>query len=331
MDGLGYEMKHYWWVNHSQTFQQEIMGQYLWSPKTEAHGVRSHFYENMCSAVPGDLVLSFANTKITYVGVVLDFAISAPKPSEFGSAGANWSNEGWLLPVTWTRLETAVSPAGLINDLRPVLPSKYSPIHPLTGRGNQKAYLSEVDRRVVELMIPNKLLETLSMMEVEKAAEPRFAAIVEQLDDAVEASINSDTSLADSERSQVIQARRGQGAFRQNVVDIEHSCRLTGVTNRSLLIASHIKPWRSCANSRERLDGHNGLLLAPHVDLLFDRGLISFSDDGGVLLSHHLQRDDLERLGLQQAVMQSTGVLRPEQREYMRYHRSNVYLRTSVK
>ena len=38
---LAARMAKYWWVNHSQTFHQEIDGGYLWSPKTEASGARS--------------------------------------------------------------------------------------------------------------------------------------------------------------------------------------------------------------------------------------------------------------------------------------------------
>ena len=42
------------------------------------------------------------------------------------------------------------------------------------------------------------------------------------------------------------------------------------------LNARHIKPWRD-ASDAERLDGANGLLLAPHIDHLFDEGCITFS------------------------------------------------------
>jgi hypothetical protein len=65
------------------------------------------------------------------------------------------------------------------------------------------------------------------------------------------------------------------------------------VTNPWLLIASHIKPWRSCETATERLDGANGLMLTPDVDRLFDRGMISFSDDGAVLVSPALPAEDL--------------------------------------
>ena len=87
----------YWWVNHAQTVRQEIAGGYLWSPVTEANGARSRFYDNMRRAASGDVVLSYAEGRVGRVGVVADFAISAPKPEEFGSTGGYWGAVGWLL------------------------------------------------------------------------------------------------------------------------------------------------------------------------------------------------------------------------------------------
>lgn len=99
--------------------------------------------------------------------------------------------------------------------------------------------------------------------------------------------INLDSDIPDTEKSQLILARRGQGLFRRRLEYIESGCRLTGVSDRAHLRASHIKSWRDSTN-RERLDGNNGLLLAPHVDHLFDRGFISFEDNGKLLVSPHL-------------------------------------------
>ena len=56
-------MAKYWWVNHNQTFEQERGEGYLWSPKREANGARSQFYENMRIARAGDMVVSFADTR----------------------------------------------------------------------------------------------------------------------------------------------------------------------------------------------------------------------------------------------------------------------------
>ena len=72
-------------------------------------------------------------------------------------------------------------------------------------------------------------------------------------------------------------ARLGQGVYRSNLEIVEKSYRLTGVTDPDHLRAGHIKLWCQ-SNDKEKLDGYNGLLLAPHSDQLFDRGHLSFSD-----------------------------------------------------
>lgn len=77
------------------------------------------------------------------------FAISAPKPEEFGSIGAYWSATGWLLPIQWLDAHIAVRPKDLLGRLAPLLPATHSPIQPATGNGNQKAYLAEVGRAVI--------------------------------------------------------------------------------------------------------------------------------------------------------------------------------------
>jgi HNH endonuclease len=73
--------------------------------------------------------------------------------------------------------------------------------------------------------------------------------------------------------------------------------RITGITERALLRASHIKPWADCTDG-EHLDVHNGLLLSALWDAAFDRGLVSFADDGSVLVSPRLGEREHEALGL---------------------------------
>ena len=87
-------MRQYWWVNHKQTFNQEIEHQYLWSPRTSRNDARNRFYDNMRAANPGDFALSHANQFIRYVGRVAEFAFTAPKPSEFGATGASGITKG---------------------------------------------------------------------------------------------------------------------------------------------------------------------------------------------------------------------------------------------
>lgn len=81
-----------------------------------------------------------------------------------------------------------------------------------------------------------------------------------------------------TQRQALIQARIGQGRFRAEVTKMwgkGEICALTGISLPQMLIASHILPWRD-ADDAQRLDPANGLLLAAHVDALFDRHLLSF-------------------------------------------------------
>ena len=80
----------YWWVNQNQTYRHEIRGGFLWSPKRNANGARNPFYESMREVAPGDLIFSFADTRIILaVGVAQSYSWESPKPDEFGTAGQN--------------------------------------------------------------------------------------------------------------------------------------------------------------------------------------------------------------------------------------------------
>ncbi|WP_346657478.1 HNH endonuclease signature motif containing protein [Halomonas sp. MCCC 1A11062] len=104
---------------------------------------------------------------------------------------------------------------------------------------------------------------------------------------------------------------------------MEPRCRVTGLADKRHLRASHIKPWRDSSNT-ERLDGHNGLLLTPHIDHLFDRGYISFTANGEMLLSDALSHEAIETFGL--SVSQPIGSFSDQQKVYLAYHREKVFL-----
>jgi predicted restriction endonuclease len=120
-------------------------------------------------------------------------------------------------------------------------------------------------------------------------------------------------------------ARRGQGLFKQNVQRIETHCRVTKVDQIEHLRASHCKPWRD-ANNAERLDGDNGLLLTPDVDHLFDRGFISFEDNGEILVSPVAHRESLRKMGLEELLRNNVGGFSEGQKMYLTFHRESVFL-----
>jgi putative restriction endonuclease len=305
--------------------EQEISGGYLWSPKVENSGARSQFYENMRLASPRDHVLSYAKGVIAFVGTVTEFAFSAAKPTEFANVGKQWAKEGWLLPVLWQRLSTPVRPKSVIAQLREHLPERYSPIQAKTGKGNQKAYLAAIDEAIYNIVLVqgygSYLQDGVSLSSSRIGTDIR-----EELDAQEERRIVLDPALSMTEKQQLVTSRRGQGEFRRNLCMIERGCRITGVQNQALLVASHIKPWRSCASSHERLDGHNGFLMTPHVDRLFDRGFIAFQDDGQILLSPRVSVHDIRSLGLFKALARNVGPFAQQQMQYVAYHRTEVFM-----
>lgn len=113
-------------------------------------------------------------------------------------------------------------------------------------------------------------------------------------------------------------ARIGQGKFRDDLLETQGDCFVTGVNDPRFLRASHIKAW-SISSNEERLDHHNGLLLSPLYDHLFDGYFISFSDTGKLLISQHLPPDVRTSLG----VVKSTQgrALSPKGKLYMALHR----------
>ncbi|UNU90795.1 HNH endonuclease signature motif containing protein [Aeromonas dhakensis] len=89
-----------------------------------------------------------------------------------------------------------------------------------------------------------------------------------------------------------------------------------------MLIASHISPWRE-SNNTERLDGNNGLLLSPHIDKLFDRGWITFTDAGDLLCADREIEEVLKQLGI--SIPLNVGTFNGKQCEYLAYHRNEIY------
>jgi predicted restriction endonuclease len=110
--------------------------------------------------------------------------------------------------------------------------------------------------------------------------------------------LESDASLKPTTRKQLIDARIGQGEYRQGLEKLwDNKCAVLGITNRRVLRASHVKPWK-LSNNNERLDPHNGLLLAAHLDALFDAGLITFTSSGDMIVAPELSKSDREQLRL---------------------------------
>lgn len=126
-----------------------------------------------------------------------------------------------------------------------------------------------------------------------------------------------------TERTQEVRQRIGQSLFREALLELwQGRCALSGIAlPPALLRASHAKPW-AAASDDERLDPFNGLLLAVQYDALFDKGLIAFDDEGGLLVSPNLD-PEVRRFIRLDGVQRLRSVV-PGQLTYLHYHRSHI-------
>jgi hypothetical protein len=271
-------------VNQNQTYNHEVGGGYLWSPKKNSNNARNQFYENMVEVQPGDLIFSFADTFIKAIGVAASRGYSSPKPKVFGQTGEYWSDEGWKVDVEFTYVDKPIRPKDHMKLISPLLPEKYSPLQQ-SGDGLQGVYLASLPDELGDLLIA-------------LSGDPEISAPVIDLSQLAfneeEQELIAQTSLEETEKASLVMSRRGQGLFRRRVKLIEQKCRVTGVHSEKLLTASHIKPWKTSDNT-ERLDGNNGLFLSPHIDRLFDSGFITFTAIGEMLVSPLLDEEVLPK------------------------------------
>lgn len=208
--------RNFWWVNHKKTFKQETSGGYIWSPKVKKNGARNESYENMKRVQPGDLVFSYADTRIKAVGVCTAPAIVASKPVEHGAASADWGQEGWKVAVAFEMLPSPFRPKDNMAFLEPTLPPKYGPIKP-SGDGNQNAYLSSVPDNMAEVLIA-LIGPTWGKLNLQRSTDwASLDAAVEEAENAAERLILNRTDIGQTTALRLVQARRGQGVYRSNL------------------------------------------------------------------------------------------------------------------
>jgi hypothetical protein len=320
----------YWWVNQNQTYRHEVRGGYLWSPKRKSNQTQNPFYDFMREVAPGDVVFSFADTLIRAIGIAASHAYEAPKPLEFGQAGAYWDKIGWRLDVQFHELRLSIKPAEHMATLRPLLPHRYAPLRP-SGAGLQSVYLTRLPDELAAALIDLLGAEARDLIlgyRVADGLQITPAIGLAEWEEHELSQVRANDSLPETERLAIVLARNGQGVFKQRVMRIERACRITGVTREEHLRASHCKPWRDATNE-ERLDGENGLLLTPSIDHLFDRGFIGFEDNGDVIVSPVAHPESLRRMGIDSHKPLNVGSFASGQRRYLEFHRSSVLLRSS--
>lgn len=191
---------------------------------------------------------------------------------------------------------------------------------PLTSLDSRSAF-EQVARKICEL--PIFIERNARGHNMYSSALGKFAEYLsEGYDSNIEADIDEILSAPEvgvTEKSALMKARIGQGAFRQKLIAYWSGCAVTRFADSSLLVASHIKPWRASSNV-ERLDPFNGLLLVPNLDRAFDAGYITFTPEGIVMISPMLVGS--EQLGIHRGMSIS---LDPRHAQFLDFHRREVF------
>ena len=122
--------------------------------------------------------------------------------------------------------------------------------------------------------------------------------------------------------------RIGQNFFRSTVLSAYNGrCCITGLSLPTLLVASHIVPWRH--DSVNRVNPRNGLLLSVLHDKAFDSGFITLRDDMTVQVSrkHSVSNDKFFSESIER--YDGKPISLPEkftpESDFLSYHRKHIF------
>ena len=252
----------FFWVNLGATHKEAKSGQFLWAPlksksKIGKELVRIH-WNNVAKVKAGDLIFCYHDNYIRGIATARCDSYKAERPPR--PSFKEWQNEGHRVDINYNELK-----------------------HPVRSDDIAELYMMRFDSRTEPRLFNNARGINQIYMAVLPADAGQFlleqAGIFVEYEDRM-IDTGSSQKVSSTTRTALIEARVGQGAFRSGLLGRwAGKCALTGLQNPNLLIASHIHAW-SLADNAARLDTDNGLLLAAHIDRLFDSGLISFSHNG---------------------------------------------------
>ncbi|MDP2367428.1 HNH endonuclease [Rhodoferax sp.] len=159
--------------------------------------------------------------------------------------------------------------------------------------------LERVEGQVFVLPTEAALAQWLRRAAALSQALPNQAVALFELQVQAELLTMDQSAAKNTEVLRTVRQRVGQQAYRQAMLDYwGGTCAVTGLALSQALRASHAKPWAECSTDAERLDVYNGFLLSANLDALFDNFLISFTDDGALLVSEKIGTFEREKLGL---------------------------------
>lgn len=288
------------WVNLGDTYKEVKEHSFLWSPQFKTNDLGKKTFNAGWSSVANvkknDIIFCYADGYLIYVVVAKKDTYAAERPKS--RAFKVWDDEGYRVDVEFFPLEQPINIREIKDDLQWLLDKSHKP------------KLFDVNGKVCQFYLAP----------ISNAAGSYLLELTDKIAELVDNEVYCDSPPLKGEDIIVkSKARKGQGKFREQLLSFwNKKCALTGVDEPSLLIASHIVPW-NLSTPEEKVDKFNGLLLAPHIDKLFDKGFVSFDDNGSILLHRKLSIDTLKKLGVREDSKLKTV---PEQcKTYLKRHR----------
>ncbi|WP_152988391.1 HNH endonuclease [Janthinobacterium sp. Ant5-2-1] len=300
----------FYWVNIGLSYDEVVENGFLWAPlqgekpvdiNDVSKGIRVRKYDhwtNVGLVKAGDIIFCNMDRKIRFIAVALADAETATRPST--RTFRQWGVNGNKVRIDIFPLPTPLSVDGYIHEAFQTRYNIGSKPTVFKSNGNVfQGYMASIpDAAGLDLLSMSREIET-SVVEASDILGRDFFSSAKR-------------PVGATTRQTIREARIGQGYFRQELIKLWKSCPVTGLANLDLLIASHMKPWATSDDS-ERLDPFNGFLFSPHVDRLFDKGLIGFTDAGQIMISPLLTAKDLSALNI------STTIIIPIQAQHKPY------------
>jgi putative restriction endonuclease len=254
----------FFWVNIGSSFNEVREQNFLWAPqygvKENGHTFKNGGWEALKEVNEGDIIFCNKDRNIIYIAKAVKKAFPSDRPPS--RSFDKWEIEGTKIEVDLITLK-----------------------NPINVNSFYKIFMATHNRECKPLVFNSNGACTENYM----CKIPTLAAkmIASHLIDDVYIDFNSHIPVAKEmigcSKDVTIQARVGHGPYRDKLFKMwGGKCAVTGIAVESILTASHIVAW-SVSNDREKVDPFNGLPLIPNLDKLFDRGIISFTDNGELM------------------------------------------------
>ena len=140
-----------------------------------------------------------------------------------------------------------------------------------------------------------------------------------------EKKISENVNISTTERESIVKARIGQGKFREQLLAKYGSCIISGIDISKALVASHIKPWAVSTNE-ERVSVNNGLLLSATYDRLLDSGLITFANEGKLIISRFVSEENRNKLQIKSGQVYKLQS-NMQMKNFLEYHNDVVFIK----